>query len=80
MLRRWSKLKDRVSSRLGVRARIILALAQPSAMSGSAVAEQGDSRYKRPVPRCEELTLAPDLGGCAPRSFVTALAVASANL
>ena len=32
----------------------------------------GDSRYKRPVPRCEELTLAPDLGGCAPRSFVTA--------
>ena len=33
----------------------------------------GDSRYKRPVPRCEELTLAPDLGGCAPRSFVTAV-------
>ena len=32
---------------------------------------RGDSRYKRPVPRREELTLAPDLGGCAPRSFVT---------
>ncbi len=31
----------------------------------------GDSRYKRPVPRREELTLAPDLGGCAPRSFVS---------
>lgn len=40
VLRRWSKLEDHVSSRLGVRARIILALAQPSAMSGSAVAEQ----------------------------------------
>ncbi len=31
----------------------------------------GDSRYKHPVPRREELTLAPDFGGCAPRSFVT---------